>query len=80
VAGTIVVNRWHDNVANMFSEEDRLDPTRDSADFIEGSSARTRTTFSMSAKRTCRTSSTCSLISTRGRRTLRGLPVRHQPG
>jgi len=36
VAGTIVVNRWHDNVANMFSEEDRLDPTRDSADFIEG--------------------------------------------
>jgi hypothetical protein len=36
VAGTIVVNRWHDNVANLFSEESRLDPTRDSADFITG--------------------------------------------
>jgi hypothetical protein len=36
VAGTIVVNRWHDNVANLFSEENRLDPARDSADFIEG--------------------------------------------
>jgi hypothetical protein len=36
VAGTIVVNRWHDNVADLFSEESRLDPTRDSADFITG--------------------------------------------
>lgn len=34
MAGTIVVNRWHDNVANLFSEKDRLDPSRDSADFI----------------------------------------------
>jgi hypothetical protein len=36
VAGTIVINRWHDNVANLFSEENRLDPARDSADFITG--------------------------------------------
>jgi len=36
VAGSIVVNRWHDNVANLFSEESRLDPGRDSADFIDG--------------------------------------------
>ena len=36
VAGTIVINRWHENVANLFSEQDRLDPSKDSADFIKG--------------------------------------------
>ena len=36
VTGTIVVNRWHDNVAYMFGEDGRLDPSRDSADFIKG--------------------------------------------
>jgi len=34
VAGTIVVNRWHDSVAFMTGEDKRLDPSRDSADFI----------------------------------------------
>ena len=34
VAGTIVINRWHDSVAFPFSEDKRLDPSRDSADFI----------------------------------------------
>jgi hypothetical protein len=36
IAGTIVVNRWHDNVAFLFGEDGRLDPTKDSADFIQG--------------------------------------------
>ena len=36
VAFSIVINRWHDNVAFMNNEEDRLDPSRDSADFIDG--------------------------------------------
>lgn len=36
VAGTIVVNRWHDNVAFMVGEDGRLDPKKDSADFIKG--------------------------------------------
>jgi hypothetical protein len=36
VAGTIVVNRWHDSVAFMTGEDKRLDPSRDSADFIPG--------------------------------------------
>lgn len=31
---SIVINRWHDNVAFMFDEKSRLDPTKDSADFI----------------------------------------------
>ncbi|WP_345971261.1 fatty acid cis/trans isomerase [Sulfurimonas sp. HSL1-6] len=31
---SVVVNRWHDNVAFMFDEKGRLDPSRDSADFI----------------------------------------------
>ncbi len=34
---SIVLNRWHDNVNAMFAEEERLDPTKDRADFIEGS-------------------------------------------
>ncbi|MDA3945288.1 MAG: fatty acid cis/trans isomerase [Helicobacteraceae bacterium] len=34
---SIVINRWHDNVNAMFGEAKRLDPTKDRADFIEGS-------------------------------------------
>ncbi len=34
VAGTIVINRWHDNVAYLIGEDKRLDPSRDEADFI----------------------------------------------
>ena len=34
--GSIVINRWHDNVAFMIGEGGRLDPTKDSADFIPG--------------------------------------------
>ncbi|OCL95310.1 fatty acid cis/trans isomerase [Aliarcobacter thereius] len=33
---SMVINRWHDNVALMFKEEDRLDPSKDDIDFIEG--------------------------------------------
>ena len=36
IAATIVVNRWHDNVAFLFSEDGRLDPAKDNADFIPG--------------------------------------------
>jgi len=36
IAGSIVVNRWHDNVAFLFGEDGRLDPAKDSADFIHG--------------------------------------------
>jgi len=36
VAGTIVINRWHDNVAFLFGEDGRLDAAKDSADFIPG--------------------------------------------
>ncbi len=36
IAGSIVVNRWHDNVAFMLGEDSRLDSSRDSADFIPG--------------------------------------------
>lgn len=34
---TMVVNRWHDNVYSMFSEESTLNPAKDSLDFISGS-------------------------------------------
>ena len=34
---TIVINRWHDNVNSMFGERSRLDPSKDTIDFIEGS-------------------------------------------
>jgi hypothetical protein len=31
---TLVVNRWHDNVNAMFSEEDTLNPDKDTIDFV----------------------------------------------
>jgi hypothetical protein len=31
---SIVVNRWHDNVRELFNEKDRLDPTKDTMDFL----------------------------------------------
>jgi hypothetical protein len=34
---TIVINRWHDNVNTMFGEEKRLDPSKDTIDFVLGS-------------------------------------------
>lgn len=33
---SIVINRWHDNVAFMMNEEGRMDASRDSADFVPG--------------------------------------------
>jgi hypothetical protein len=36
VAGSIVVNRWHDNVAYLFGESGALDATKDRAEFIPG--------------------------------------------
>jgi hypothetical protein len=36
IAFTMVINRWHDNVAFLVKENARLDPAKDSADFIEG--------------------------------------------
>ncbi|WP_321314740.1 fatty acid cis/trans isomerase [Halarcobacter sp.] len=33
---TMVINRWHDSVAFMFNEEERLDVTKDRVNFIEG--------------------------------------------
>ncbi len=33
---TMVVNRWHDSVAFMFNEEERLDHSKDKINFIEG--------------------------------------------
>ena len=36
IAFSMVINRWHDNVAFLIKEDDRLDPSKDSADFIEG--------------------------------------------
>jgi hypothetical protein len=33
---SIVINRWHDNVAFLFGEDGALDPSRDRADFIDG--------------------------------------------
>ncbi|RLA71418.1 MAG: peptidylprolyl isomerase [Epsilonproteobacteria bacterium] len=34
---TLVVNRWHDNVNSLFSEDDTLDSSKDTIDFIHGS-------------------------------------------
>ncbi len=34
---TMVINRWHDNVFSMFSEDDTLDSRKDTIDFISGS-------------------------------------------
>ena len=31
---SIVINRWHDNVNSMFGEEARLDPSKDTMDFL----------------------------------------------
>jgi hypothetical protein len=36
VAFTMVINRWHDNVSFLLNEDARLDPSKDSADFING--------------------------------------------
>jgi hypothetical protein len=36
IAGSIVINRWHDNVTFMLGEDGRLNPAKDSADFIHG--------------------------------------------
>ena len=33
---SLVVNRWHDNVNSLFSEEDRRDPNKDHLDILEG--------------------------------------------
>lgn len=33
---TMVANRWHDNVADLIGEDGRLDPAKDSIDFIRG--------------------------------------------
>lgn len=33
---SVVVNRWHDNVAFLFGEDGRLNPAKDDADFIPG--------------------------------------------
>jgi hypothetical protein len=34
---SIVINRWHDNVNSMFGEAKRLDPAKDTIDFLNGS-------------------------------------------
>ncbi len=34
---TMVVNRWHDNVYSMFTEESTLNPDKDTIDFLPGS-------------------------------------------
>jgi len=34
---TIVINRWHDNVNALFGEAKRLDPSKDTIDFLPGS-------------------------------------------
>jgi hypothetical protein len=34
---SIVINRWHDNVNSLFGEASRLDPSKDTIDFLEGS-------------------------------------------
>ena len=36
IVTTIVVNRWHDNVNSLFGEDDRLNPAKDTIDFISG--------------------------------------------
>jgi hypothetical protein len=33
---SMVVNRWHNNVALLFNEDNRLDPSKDTVDYIEG--------------------------------------------
>ena len=36
VVATLIVKRWHDNVAYLFGEGDRLDPEKDSAELVTG--------------------------------------------
>lgn len=36
IAGSIIINRWHDSVAFILGEDTRLNPAKDSADFIPG--------------------------------------------
>ncbi|NTV15224.1 MAG: peptidylprolyl isomerase [Desulfobulbaceae bacterium] len=36
IAGSIVINRWHDNVAYILGEDERLNPAKDSSDIIPG--------------------------------------------
>lgn len=36
VVATMVINRWHDNVAFLVKEDARLDPAKDNVDFIKG--------------------------------------------
>jgi hypothetical protein len=36
VAFSVVINRWHDNVAFLLKEDKLLDPSKDSADIIDG--------------------------------------------
>jgi len=36
VVATLVVNRWHNNVAFLLGEDKRLDPSKDNIDFIPG--------------------------------------------
>jgi len=36
VVATLVVNRWHNNVAFLLGEDKRLDPSKDSIEFIPG--------------------------------------------
>ena len=36
LAFSMVINRWHDNVAFLIKEDARLNPSKDSADFIQG--------------------------------------------
>jgi hypothetical protein len=36
VVSSMVVNRWHDNVAFLIKEDARLDATKDSVDFVKG--------------------------------------------
>ena len=33
---TLIINRWHDNVALLFDEESRLNPTKDRINFVKG--------------------------------------------
>ena len=33
---TSVVNRWHDNVAFLLGEDDRLNPAKDNVEFVKG--------------------------------------------
>ena len=36
VFGTLVINRWHDNVNSLFGEDDRLNPDKDTLDVLDG--------------------------------------------